>query len=716
MKKLLTGIIILIFNLSYLLSQSYLSWFNYSFSQRVTGIDFSGSIIWITTQGGLVKFNKNTKEKTYYNRANSNLPDNNLLSLFCDSNGDVWLGSKYYGIGKFNEAQCTVYNQSNSGLPSNQFNSKIKKDNNGNTWVASLRWMAKFNGDIWNLWETGSDISPFPIISDFIIDKFGVVWICSTDGFGKIENDAYSIISGMTSGTNSCIEIDKNNEIWIGTEGKGLFHYNGSILTNYNTTNSPLPTNNIYSISYDSNNNIWMATSEGLVKFNKYVANLYSPDNYNKVLLKVEVDSNEIVWCGTYTGALLSFNGSVFNYYDLSNSPLRDNYITDILVDNNNIKWIGTKRNVVKKTDAQFLSEFNRSLSAFVCDNYGSMWFAFSSGDSCLIKIGPNSHLVFNSSNSPFVPNKPIVTKMIIDTNNTLWIASKNGLFSYDGIKFLNYNTSNSSIPSNEVLQIVCDKDNNIWGGTGNGLFKFDGITWTVWNRTNSNIPTNVVVGLALDSENKLWFSCMDENRIIGGDYGGGLTYFDSQTMKTYNTNNSGLLTNTIFDVFIDEKGLIWLGTCGAGLVSFNRKSKWQSYNVTNSGIANNIVQLIKKDKLGNLWLSHVDAGVSVFNPNSFVLDTNEVNDDAKSLRVFPNPASNYLNLIFPKREGETIITNIFDLTGRLIHTFPLQVVYDTNQVFHYQLNYILRYGNLYIVQIVKKSGNLSAKFLYNGN
>jgi len=239
---------------NYIFAQPHINWVNYTSSIRATDIDIENENIWISTFGGLVKYNKKNGDKSFYNRANSNLPDNYLTGIFCTENGDVWVSSKNYGIGKFNNSNCTIYNQSNSGLPSNLFNTKVKLNNNGNIWVASLRWIAKYDGAKWKKWITGSDLSAFPIVSDFDIAKDGTVWIYSTDGIGKIEKDEYTIVSTIGSGLiakTGFIKVDNEGAVWIAIEDDGIYKYDGSSFINYNTTNSCLPTNLIYAIDLD---------------------------------------------------------------------------------------------------------------------------------------------------------------------------------------------------------------------------------------------------------------------------------------------------------------------------------------------------------------------------------------------------------------------------------------------------------------------------------
>lgn len=150
-------------------AQSHDNWKNYTYSQRVMAIDVDGDSIWISTMGGgLIKYTKHsptTGEKTIYNRANANLPDNNLLGACNAGNGNVWVTAKYYGTGMLNDAGCTIFNQSNSGLPFDQYNTSVKVDNQGNVWIASSEWMTKYDGAEWKTWKTGSDLSAWPILS-----------------------------------------------------------------------------------------------------------------------------------------------------------------------------------------------------------------------------------------------------------------------------------------------------------------------------------------------------------------------------------------------------------------------------------------------------------------------------------------------------------------------------------------------------------------------
>ena len=84
------------------------SWSNYTNTNKILDILINGDYLWIATDGGLYKYNKNTEEYDFYNRANASLPDNHLRSLALDSSKKLWLTTHYYGIGCFDDVPFSI--------------------------------------------------------------------------------------------------------------------------------------------------------------------------------------------------------------------------------------------------------------------------------------------------------------------------------------------------------------------------------------------------------------------------------------------------------------------------------------------------------------------------------------------------------------------------------------------------------------------------------
>lgn len=85
-------------------------------------------------------------------------------------------------------------------------------------------------------------------------------------------NDGTNLADYLLDGLQvNCITVDEANRKWIGTSSEGLFlvSEDGSqILKKFNTSNSPIPSNSIYSICCDPNSNsVYVMTSKGMVEY-----------------------------------------------------------------------------------------------------------------------------------------------------------------------------------------------------------------------------------------------------------------------------------------------------------------------------------------------------------------------------------------------------------------------------------------------------------------
>ncbi len=159
------------------------------------------------------------------------------------------------------------------------------------------------------------------------------------------------------------------------------------------------------------------------------------------------------------------------------------------------------------------------------------------------------------------------------------------------------------------ILSLVFN--NNItWVGTTGGLVHIDKITGIpiFYNKVNSGLPDNKVRSLAIDGNGIIWI----------GTGGGGLTSFDGTNWTVYNTSNSGLPDNDICSLTIDGNGIMWIGTYGSGLATWDG-STWTSYNTSNSGLPGDAVYKSVSDGSGTMWFATND-GVANFDGNTCII------------------------------------------------------------------------------------------------
>ena len=209
--------------------------------------------------------------------------------------------------------------------------------------------------------------------------------------------------------------------------------------TVYNSSNSGLPDNNVYSIALDGSGNKWIGTRRGgIAKFDGSnwtvcdTSNSEMPDNY---IRSIAIDGGGNKWFGTEQG-LVKFDGINWNVYDTSNSGLPDNFVESIEIDESGNKWIGTGYGGIAKFD-------------------GSDW------------------TVYDSINSGLPDNW--VYSIAIDERDNKWIGTGyGGLAKFDGFNWTVYNTSNSGLPDDRCRSITIDESWNKWIGTrGGGIAVF---------------------------------------------------------------------------------------------------------------------------------------------------------------------------------------------------------------------------------------------------
>lgn len=193
------------------------------------------------------------------------------------------------------------------------------------------------------------------------------------------------------------------------------------------------------------------------------------------------------------------------------------------------------------------------------------------------------------------------LSKVPVESNKTKSVYSD----LTDTTVWVDFQISNSSIPTNVLNCLSADQGNIIWIGTVEyGILKFDGSNFTEFNETNSPLPGNSINCIAVDPLDKIW---------IGTD--NGLAVFDRFTWTIYTKENSGLPHNSIKALAFEGNNIVWIGT-SVGLVKFD--GSWNVFTITSA--LSNWVTTLCVDQAGTKWLSVTDTsfGVVSFNGGNF--------------------------------------------------------------------------------------------------
>jgi len=220
------------------------------------------------------------------------------------------------------------------------------------------------------------------------------------------------------------------------------------------------------------------------------------------------------------------------------------------------------------------------------------------------ITFGQNQWVHYTPNNSG-LPGWT-VTEMVIDSSNTKWIATNNGLARFRNNEWTVWDTNNSPLTKNFIESITIDKTNKLWLATSNkGIFKFDGVNWTKYYQTNIGYPLINVHKIRIDNFNNVWVCCY---------FLGLFKKITDTTWVRYYSGNSGLPHSDVNDVKF-EGNIKWIGTVLGGIARFD-DVHWAVFNTTNTPLESNFIEGIGIDNYNNKWFCTRFGGVAKFNTN----------------------------------------------------------------------------------------------------
>ena len=364
----------------------------------------------------------------------------------------------------------------------------------------------------------------------------------------------------------------------------------------YTTANSGLPSDTVAAVAFDNDGNTWIATWNGLAKFdgtNWVVYDTLNSDIPSNMVNTVYADNDGTIWLGslnefTGTGGLTKINGVNWTTYTTQNSGLFNNNVWLISSTSNNKLWIWSFPFVIPEQFGNFqifdgtnwitdTPDSVYEMHDMEIDDNNVGWFALGY-DNGFASFNGNDWTVYNpfTSNLPGLP----VTCVAVEDTNKIWLGiystnpNFDGLVMFDGTDFTVYNASNSDIPSSEILSLAVDSEGNKWIGTADSmLIKFDGVNSTVYTPENSDLPGGRINFIEIDNLDNKWLGIIP-----------GITVFNDIT----SINSDAAEIPTEYKLFQNFPN------------PFNPSTKIQ-YSVLSAGTSlMNFVQLKVYDVLGN--------------------------------------------------------------------------------------------------------------------
>ncbi|MDB9791397.1 MAG: two-component regulator propeller domain-containing protein [Bacteroidia bacterium] len=316
----------------------------------------------------------------------------------------------------------------------------------------------------------------------------------------------------------------------------------------------------------------------------------------SKNVLSLASDGNGTMWFGTQKGIAI-FDGNTWEVMNTTTHPgLANDNVSSILITSSGDVWIGGDYGVSKYS--------------------GSTWTTYTTSDG----LGSNR-----------------ITNLTEVSNGDIWISDFNGATLYDGTSFKAYKSADG-LPFGGVEDIVEIKNGDILMATGlGGLALFDGTDFTLITDSEGLVSNNTTA-LAVDASENVWV----------GTSNGVSVFSEAMVWQTNHTRMYEMpmpdTLNPVEDIVVDSKGNVWTGiyvdylvTVG-GIAKFDG-STWTDYDETD-GMVGPTIRALAVDENDAIWVA-TSSGVTKIGEEgaSVKLMAKE------SLKVYPNPASDRLNI-----------------------------------------------------------------------
>jgi ligand-binding sensor domain-containing protein len=302
----------------------------------------------------LILLSLNINAQTFlelFSTENSNISENDLKSILVDKKtNNKLIGTSKSGLLKYDNVKFEKIQQVKG-----DYFGPLFKDKNENIWATSSNpeelYLIKSNSEIEKI--TSLILKEIDGVIAISEDKQGNIYfggkgLVKFDGRNwskvKLPNNSITIRTLDTSADNT-IAIGHNSGLIIGKEnnwksfdeetdklqlstvravkflndnklfigygggfGNGGFSVKeGEIWTHFNKSNSKISDHMVRDIEIDTNNTLWMATNNGLVKFTEkgeLTSILFREGMYKNTILDISIDNDNVLWIATNFGVI----------------------------------------------------------------------------------------------------------------------------------------------------------------------------------------------------------------------------------------------------------------------------------------------------------------------------------------------------------------------------------------------------------------------------
>ena len=432
------------------------------------------------------------------------------------------------------------------------------------------------------------------------------------------------------------------------------------------SVNQGLSQSSVFSIAQDHLGYIWIATFDGLNRYDGSSFEVFTADKSNPYSLQDNyiqslcVDNEGVLWIGTNSKGLCWYDNikkhfislpqkSKVNDRGLNGSSvltlkkmgkdsllvLTEKGINIMNVVTRECVQITTESYQKNKNSVSLISYFNqeinvdKTINCYLTDRTGDSWEGTKKG---LIRIKNKDHkkIIYRHQihdNSSLSSNE--ITCLYEDISGSIWVGTSLGGVNrwdrnYEGLLLYRNNPfDDGTISDNKIRSFYEDSKHRVWVGTVGGgvnLWNRKDDTFRSWNKkNNTSISSDEIRDVAE------WKG----QYVIATDGGGAQFFNPDQTPMVFTSIKEIPLDARVWDLQV-EGGNLWVSTFNYGLfkLSDNGVNKFETEIPTEK------VTWVYSDEKGSIWVGTFELGIFRFY-NGEVTNWNQNNSDLSDNRVY---------------------------------------------------------------------------------
>ncbi|MFL6255847.1 MAG: two-component regulator propeller domain-containing protein [Pyrinomonadaceae bacterium] len=408
---------------------------------------------------------------------------------------------------------------------------------------------------------------------------------------GEFARRAWQTDSGLPQNTVHSIAQTREGYVWVATE-EGLARFDGLSFKIFDRQNTPaLKSNDVRELLAGvKTGDLWVCTAAGVARLSNGQWQTFTTADglaSDDVAAAYE-DRAGVVWFATSAG-LSRYAGGKFTSFT-TQEGLTGGGVLAVSEDLEGNLWVGTDeglsrfREGIGEREFETAAAWPRGVSAIARGEDGCLWLGTPTGLACL-----RGEQLKTYTTADGLPNDR-VTSLRRGSGGDLWVGTAGGLARMRGGRFETFKgEEDDGLSGGIILSIFEDAEGSLWVGTeSEGLTQLKDRKFTTYT-TREGLPSDLVKSIYEDHTGGIWV----------GTYGGGLSLLKDGRVRNY-TTEQGLASNIVLSLAEGADGALWVGTPDG--LSRLRDGKFTTYTSA-EGLPNDFVRSIYADRAGALWV-----------------------------------------------------------------------------------------------------------------